>query len=269
MSENKINMISLNCSSLVGQQAGYQKTWPQSVAAVNEYYKPLETFADRFEKMLQGIQSLGFTVVDIWTAGQLNWAWATPEYIAIANNLLKKYAFTVTSLGGEFGSTRDEFESACRLALGVNTSLLSGTLPLLFTDRAYVVEKLRDYGLRLAIENHPERNPAEMIAKIGDGAAGRIGTSIDTGWYATQGYDAAQAIFDLKDHLLHIHLKDVFAGEHVNCGYGKGIVPIDRCLKTLKEIDYQGDISVENHTVDHDPTDELRLALEQVKQAIA
>lgn len=259
-----MNIISLNCSSLVGQQAGYQKNWLQSVAAVNDYYRPLQTFAERFEKMLNGIQALGFEAVDIWTAGQLNWAWTTPEHIAIADRLLRNHAFIVTSLGGEFGATREEFESACRLALGINTSLLSGTLPLLFTDRDYVIQKLRDYGLRLAIENHPEQNPAEMIAKIGDGAEERIGTAIDTGWYATQGYDAAQAIFDLKDHLLHIHLKDVFAGEHINCGYGKGIVPIDRCLKMLKEIDYQHDISVENHTFDHDPTDELQLALQWV-----
>ncbi len=258
-------MISLNGSSLVGQQVGYQKNWSQSVATVNEYYKTLDTFADRFEKMLQGVQALGFSALDIWTAGQLNWAWATPEHIAIAKNLLEKYDFTVTSLSGEFGQTREEFESACRLALGINTSLLSGTLPLLFTDRAYVVEKLRDYDLGLAIENHPERHPTEMLEKIGDGAEGRIGTSIDTGWYATQGYDAAQAIYDLKDHLLHIHLKDVLAGEHINCGYGKGIVPIDRCLNALKEIGYPHDISVENHTFDHDPTDELRLALEWVK----
>jgi L-ribulose-5-phosphate 3-epimerase len=263
-----MNMISLNCSSLVGQQAGYQKNWPQSVAAVNDYYRPLDTFADRFEKMLQGIHELGFTAVDIWTAGQLNWAWATPEHITIAKNLLEKYDFTVTSLSGEFGATREEFESACRLALGINTSLLSGTLPLLFTDRAYVVKKLHDYDLRLAIENHPERNPAEMLAKIGDGAEGRIGTSIDTGWYATQGYDAAQAVFDLKDHLLHIHLKDVLPGEHINCGYGKGIVPIDRCLNALKKIGYPHDISLENHTFDHDPTEELRLALKQVEQAL-
>jgi len=264
-----MNTISLNCSSLVGQQAGYQKNWPQSVAAVNEYYKPLETFATRFEKMLQGIQALGFSAVDIWTAGQLNWAWTTPEHIIIADQLLKKYAFTVTSLGGEFGATRAEFENACQLALGINTSLLSGTLPLLFTDRDYVIEKLRAYDLRLAIENHPERNPAEMLEKIGDGTDGRVGTSIDTGWYATQGYDAAQAIFDLKDHLLHIHLKDVLAGEHVNCGYGKGIVPIDRCLQSLKDIGYQHDISVENHTVDHDPTDELRIGLEWVNRAMS
>lgn len=258
-----MNLISLNGSSFVGQQAGYTADWQQSVAAVNQYYQPLETFYTRFEVLLNEVKSLGFSAVDIWTAGQLNWHWATAEHNEIAAALLKQHNLVVTSLGGEFGETRDEFESACRMAMTVGTSLLSGTLPLLFTDRKFVVEKLNEYELQLAIENHPERNPAEMLEKIGDG--GRIGTAIDTGWYATQGYDPAQAIVDLKDHLLHIHLKDVLPGkDHINCGYGKGVVPIKKCLDNLKAISYAHDISVENHATDHDPTTELRDALQIV-----
>jgi L-ribulose-5-phosphate 3-epimerase len=264
-----LNIISLNCSSFVGQQAGYRADWAQSVAAVNQYYQPLNTFAERFEQNLEQVKSLGFTAIDIWTAGQLNWAWATPEHNELAAASLKKHRIKVTGLGGEFGETREEFESACQMALRVGTFLLSGTLPLLFTDRDFVIQKLQDYQLRLAVENHPERNPAEMLEKIGDGADGHIGTTIDTGWYATHGYDPAQAILDLKDHLLHIHLKDVLPGnDHINCGYGKGIVPIDRCLDTLKAIGYTHDISVENHSIEHDPAQEIREALSWVTMRV-
>jgi L-ribulose-5-phosphate 3-epimerase len=262
--------ISLNCSSFVGQQAQYQADWTQSVAAVNQFYQPLETFGDRFVVMLAEVVKLGFGAVDIWTAGQLNWAWATPQHIKIAHDLFEKHHLQVASLGGEFGETRAEFDSACRMAVGVGTSLLSGTLPLLFEDRDYVVQGLREYGLQLAIENHPESHPGEMLDKIGDSAGGLIGTTVDTGWYATRGYDAARAIADLKDHLLHVHLKDVLAGDaHINCGYGKGIVDIQRCVTTLKAIGYQGDISVENHTTDHDPADELVAGLQLVTNALA
>lgn len=261
-----MNPISFNCSNLVGQQAGHRADWSESVAAVNQHYQPLDTFAQRFDAMLAGVSALGFSIVDIWTAGQLNWAWATPEHNRIAGDLLKQRGLQVSSLGGEFGETRTEFDNACRMALSVGTSLLSGTLPLLFTDRGYVVDKLRAHNLKLAIENHPERHPSEMLDKIADGADGLIGTAIDTGWYATQGYDAGQAIIDLKDHLLHVHLKDVLAGsEHVNCGYGKGIVDIERCVHTLKQVRYLGDISVENHAVDHDPTEEIRAGLHIVQ----
>jgi L-ribulose-5-phosphate 3-epimerase len=260
--------ISLNGSSFVGEQANYQADWAQSVAAVNAYYQPLETFEERFDALLKAVTLMGFHALDIWTAGQLNWAWALPEHLEIAARLLDKYAIQVTSLGGAFGETFEEFESACRMAIGVNTTLLSGTTPLLFTHRAYVIERLHYYKLRLAIENHPERTPQEMLAQIGDGANGVIGTAIDTGWYATQGYDPAQAIYDLREHLLHIHLKDVLSPEHghVNVGYGAGVVPIERCLEMLNTIGYSHDISVENHTTSYDPTEELKQALNIVKK---
>ncbi|MEZ4667294.1 MAG: TIM barrel protein [Anaerolineae bacterium] len=261
-----MNPISFNCSNLVGKQAQYQADWEKSVLAVNQYYQPIDTFAERFDAMLTGIAALGFTKVDVWTAGQLNWAWATSDHISLAGDMLQKRGMQVTSLGGEFGATQVEFDNACRMAVGVGTSLLSGTLPLLFTDRNYVVNKLRDNNLKLAIENHPERDPTEMLDKIGSGEGGLIGTAIDTGWYSTQGYDAAQAIIDLKDHLLHVHLKDVLAGpDHVNCGYGKGVVDIARCVSTLKTLGFTGDISIEIHAVDHDPTDELREGLQMVE----
>ncbi len=262
--------ISFNCSSLVGQQAHYQADWQQSVIAVNQFYQPLETFGSRFDVMVADIVQLGFVAVDIWTAGQLNWAWATPEHINIAYEALEKHHVQVASLGGEFGETRAEFDSACRMAVGIGTTLLSGTLPLLFEDRDYVVQQLREYDLKLAIENHPEKHPREMLDKMGDGADGLIGTTVDTGWYATRGYDAGQAIMDLKDYLLHVHLKDVLAGDdHMNTGYGKGIVDIQKCLTTLKAISYQGDVSAENHSTDHDPSDELRAGLQLISSALA
>lgn len=253
-----MNRISFNGSNGVGQQSGYRADWAASVDAVNAHYQPLATFPARFETFLTGIKALGFRAVDVWTAGQLNWAWATPEHNRIAHELLVKHGLSVTSLGGEFGETMEEFERACQMAVTLETRLLSGTLPLMFTDRAHVVARLKAYDLRLAIENHPERTPAEMLEKIGDGAGGRIGTCVDTGWYATQGYNPALAIHELRDHLLHIHLKNVLPGEdHLNTGYDHGEVDIRACLTALQDIDYEGDISVEDHATDHDPTEEI------------
>lgn len=258
------NRISLNCSSFVAKQYGYLPgdDWAVRVDAVNAYYSPLETFGERFEKLLLDAKALGYNAIDVWTPGQLSWVWATDQHIQIAAQLLDQHNVEVTSIGGEFGDTREKFVSACKLAVGVGTTLLSGTVPLLFMDRDFLVQALQDYDLRLAIENHPEKTPDEMLLQIGDTAGGRIGTAVDTGWYATHGYNAAEAIIHLNEHLLHIHLKDIRAvGDHVNCGYGQGIVPLEDCVLTLRDISYSGDISVENHCFDHDPTDELRQAL--------
>ena len=262
------NKISLNCSSFVAKQYGYSSgdDWGVRVDAVNAYYSPLDTFQERFELLLLEVKGLGYQAIDIWTPGQLSWAWATESHIKTAANLLAKHKLEVTSLGGEFGDSEEKFISACNLAVGVGTQLLSGTVPLLVTDRDFLVKTLYDYDLQLAIENHPEKSPEEMLSQIGNTGGGRIGTAVDTGWYATQGYDAAKAIRILGQHVFHIHLKDVRAvGEHINCGYGKGIVPLEACIKVLKEIEYEGGISIENHCFDHDPGDELKEALPKVK----
>ena len=62
-------------------------------------------------------------------------------------------------------------------------------------------------------ENHPEKSPQEVLALIGD-ADDVLGAAIDTGWWATQGYDPVQAIRDLRERLFHVHLKDVEAAGH-------------------------------------------------------
>jgi L-ribulose-5-phosphate 3-epimerase len=260
--------ISLNCSSFVAQQYGYGagNDWGLRVDAVNAYYEPIETFSERFEQLILLVKSLGYNALDIWTPGQLSWVWATDSHLQDASHLLTKHQMNVTSIGGAFGDTREKFVSACKLAVAVNTDLLSGTVPLLYTDRDFLIQTLKKYDLRLAVENHPEKTPADMLDQIGDSADGRIGTAVDTGWYATQGYDAAQAISDLGQHVFHIHLKDVLAStDHINCGYGQGIVPLEGCIRALVDGNYTGDISIENHAFDHDPTEELREALVKLK----
>ncbi len=267
-----MNTIAFHCSSFVAQQCGYHphNQWADCVRASSEYYRPLETFAARFELLILTVRALDYDALDVWQAGQLDWRWATPDHIDLARDLLTKHNLTLTSYAGEFGVTRQEFLDACAVARGIRAAILSGTTRLLFNERAFVIETLHTFDLKLAIENHPETSAQEMLDQIGDGGAGRIGTAVDTGWYATRGYAVPRAIHELGAHILHVHLKDVLAGaEHINCGYGKGIVPLEASVRALRAIGYQGVISVEEHTLDHDPTSELQAALPLVRAWLA
>lgn len=252
--------ISLHGSSFVGSQSGYNppKSWDECVKTLSDFFEPVETFKQRLENLILHVKKLGFECMDIWQPAELNWQWATQDHIKIAKAMIDKHGMKISSLAGEFGETRDEFLSACHLAKGVRAPILSGTTALFLTDRSFVIETLERNDLKLAIENEVELTAAEMLEKIGDGGFGRIGTAIDTGWYSTHGYDVIRAIHELKGHIFHVHLKDVYSGEgHINCGYGKGCVPIKKCVFTLKEIGYSGVLSVENHNLDHDPDQEL------------
>jgi sugar phosphate isomerase/epimerase len=225
-------------ANYVARQLDYKMTrgWGQGDKATNEYFRPLATFSQHFEEILQDIRAMGFSAIDLWLA-HLNPAWATEEHKAIAGDLLAQYELPVVSLAGWFGSTAEAFEESCRLAVRLNRPVLGGSTAMLEKDRPFVIETLQKYGLKLGLENHPEKDPEEMLAKIGDGGAGTLGTTVDTGWYGTQGYDAAQAIEK----------------------------SIQGCVNTIKRMGYQGPISVEHEPESFDPTEDCIANLAMLK----
>lgn len=255
--------LSFMTANFVARQLDYRMTggWGQGDSATQSYFRPLESFAERFEAMLEEIVELGFSHVDIWT-GHLNPEWATAEHTGAATALLAKYGLSVVSLAGWFGATPEEFERSCALAQALGCRILGGSTALLANDRAATLDLLRRHDLVLGIENHPEKTPAELRAKIGADGGGLVGACVDTGWFGTQGYDAAQALEELGDVLVHVHLKDVLAaGAHDTCGYGRGVVPIRACVETLGRIGYGGAISVEHEPEDRDPRPEVEASL--------
>jgi sugar phosphate isomerase/epimerase len=156
---------------------------------------------------------------------------------------------------------------ACELARAVGTQVIGAGFSGDARDLAPV---LREHGVVLAIENHPERTPAEVLAKI-DAAGDVMAATVDTGWWATQGYDPARAIQELAPHVVHVHLKDVLhEGEpHETCAWGEGVVDVQACLGALLRIDYVGAYTVEHEPEDHDPSEEIRSMREQLEGWLA
>jgi L-ribulose-5-phosphate 3-epimerase len=253
-----MNPVSFMSANFVARQVGYQMTegWMQGDTATNAYFAPLPTYRERFGALLAEVQAMGFAQIDLWLA-HLHWAWATPDHLAIAKELLAQHGLQVASLAGGFGATPAEFAATCRIAQALGTTILGGSTPLLASDRAGLVELLREYGLVLALENHPEKNPAELLAKLGSGDDDLFGVAVDTGWFGTQGYNAAEAIRELGPRVFHVHLKDVrAAGAHQTCRFGQGIVPLHACVQALRAIGYTGSISVEHEPETFDPTED-------------
>lgn len=266
-----MNTISFMTANYVARQLDYNMTrgWGQGDKATQEYFRPITTFAERFDALLQEIVGLGFGAIDLWT-GHLNPDWATDDHVTTARRLLAQYGLPVMSLAGWFGATPEEFEATCRLAVALDCRILGGSTGMLAKDRAFTLAALKQHDLVLGLENHPEKNPGELLAKIGDPADGRVGACVDTGWFGTQGYDAAQALEELKDVLVYVHLKDVLAaGAHDTCAYGKGIVPIERCVRVLQRIGYQGGISIEHEPEHFNPNEDVKASLPLLKEWLA
>src|ERR687886_1421464 len=79
------NPISFITANYVARELGYNMTggWGQGDHATNEHFRPIETFAGRFEELLRDVRAMGFEAIDLWNA-HLNWAWATDAHIATA-----------------------------------------------------------------------------------------------------------------------------------------------------------------------------------------
>ncbi len=240
--------------------------WAAGDRATRDAYANVETLEEKLDELLGNVRDLGFQAVDVWEA-HLDPETATDRHIETAVRLLRRHDLRVASLAGWFGSTRERFAAACRLAATIGAPVLGGSTSLVEQDRSFVLGELERHGLRLGLENHPE-TPDQMLARIGDGGEGLIGTTVDTGWYATQGFDAAAAIERLAPHVMHVHLKDVLhAGPpHRTCAFGAGVVPLRECVAALRRIGYRGAISVEHEPEDHDPRPEIRVAREQLGQ---
>ena len=248
-------------ANYVARETGWaMHGWGHGDRATNEYFSPVETYEERLDVLLGQIRSLGFEAVDLWGA-HLAPEWATDEHLALAVSLLARHELNVATYATWIGPSN--VARSCELARGLAVDVIGGGMS---GDPAAFAPVLREHGVRLAIENHPERAPGEVLAKI-DAGDGTMGATVDTGWWATQGYDPAAAIEELGRHVLHVHLKDVLAvGEpHDTTPWGGGIVDIEACVRALDRIGYGGAYAVEHEPEDHDPSEECGVMREQLE----
>lgn len=253
------NGVSFMSANYVARLTGYaMDDWSHGDRTTNAWFAPLATFPERFGGLLADVRALGFDAIDIWAA-HLHHSWASAEHLAAARELLAEHGLTVTSYAAFVGP--GEVEPVCDVAAAIGTTVLGGLAP----EPRDTVPVLRERGMRLGIENHAEQTPQELLAQIGDDAD-VLGTTVDTGWWAAQGYDAARAIDELGGHVFHIHLNDVFAaGAHEPCQWGDGVVPVEDCVRALARIGYEGAITVEYEPADVDPTEACRAMLAQAR----
>jgi sugar phosphate isomerase/epimerase len=261
--------ISFMTANYVARELGYgaASEWGPYDVATNAAYEPLETFPQRFDSLLASITAIGFDTIDLWF-GHLNWRWATPEHVAIALDALARHDVRVVSLAGSIGATPADVEAACRLANALDVDLIAGVGDVVHTDRDGAAAALAAHGVRFGLENHPERTPREVLTVIGDADA--LGAAVDTGWWATQGYDLVAASEELSDRLVHVHLKDIESpGTHISCMHGDGCARIADCVDALLELGYSGPLSLEHEPYDRDPTEECARMLIRIRAQLS
>ncbi|MBQ3235297.1 MAG: sugar phosphate isomerase/epimerase [Clostridia bacterium] len=146
-------------------------------------------------------------------------------------------------------------------------------------------------GVTLAIETGPEK--AKTLLAFIEDTKGGVGVNLDPANFTmVTGQDAVEAVYILKDHIVHTHLKDgrmldenqdptdvyhAFALGGVDAlnaceGFielpiGEGDVDWDNYIKALKEIGYDGFLTIEREAGD-DPVKDMELAASFIKTKI-
>jgi sugar phosphate isomerase/epimerase len=257
--------VSFMSANYVAREVGYaMHGWGHGDRMTNEAFAPIGTFFERFESLLGHIQGLGFDAIDLWGA-HLSPAWATDEHVEVARAALARRRMHMTTYAPWVDAAN--VHRACELAVALGAPLIGAGFA---GDAEPIASAFREHGIRMAVENHPERTPAELLDKLARGE-GAFGATVDTGWWATQRYDAARAIQELGTHVLHVHLKDVVAeGEpHETCRFGDGIVDVRECVRALERIGYEGAISIEHEPETYEPSEGLGAMRAELEEWLA
>lgn len=149
----------------------------------------------------------------------------------------------------------------------------------------------KEKGVTMAIETGPE--DAVTLKAFLDDTKGGVGVNLDpANFVMVTGQDPAQAVYLLKDYIVHTHVKDgvmlkktdpKIIYDHFAVGgidglntmdyfketpVGQGNVDFKAYLKALKDIGYDGYLTIERETGPN-PKEDVELALTFIKKVLA
>lgn len=234
--------LAFNTANLVARVSGYRfelKHWGEqhnrTVALTDE-----AAWAD----ICREIAATGFPAVEVWEAH------AAPE--SVNADKARRWKRILDDHGlrpiAYAGGLRKETLQICQwLGIPQLVGGFRGQTPEQATDLC------REWGVAFNLENHPEKNAAEALSRIGGGNEW-LGVCVDTGWFGTQGANVPHEIRAIGKFVRHTHIKDVkAAGGHETCLLGEGVVNVSACIAALREIGYSGWYSWEDEPEDRNP----------------
>ncbi len=157
----------------------------------------------------------------------------------LADAGVKLVAYGVDGIATDEKGARKEFDWAKNMGIEV---LVTETTP---ND---VLDKLcNEYGIRMALHNHPQSWPPDEVLKACEGHSKLIGSCSDTGHWMRRGLVPVEQLKKLEGRVEHLHFKDLndfgLTAHDVVWGTGKG--DIKGMLEELKHQGYKGYLSIE------------------------
>jgi len=135
-------------------------------------------------------------------------------------------------------------------------------------------ELCQQYGLNLAVHNHPKRpnskfwHPDNVLA-VCEGRSARIGACCDTGHWVRSGLDPVQCLKKMAGRIITMHLKDVIEWgnpEARDVPLGTGKANYAAVLAELKRQGFRGVMSIEYEHDSPQLVDDVAACLRFVEQ---
>jgi sugar phosphate isomerase/epimerase len=168
----------------------------------------------------------------------------SPETMAEAKKKLddakvKVIAYGVDAIPTDEKGAREAFEWAKKMGIEV---LVTETTP---ND---VLDKLtQEYGIKMALHNHPKTWQPDKVLKACEGKNKLIGSCSDTGHWMRADFVPVDTFKKMEGRVLHSHFKDLneFGMSAHDVAWGTGRGNMKGMLEELKRQGYKGYMSIE------------------------
>ncbi len=216
---------------------------------------------------LDRLGELGFGAIEIYP-GHLPVDTAPTDLQAWRRTLSERQVnvcgYGVVGFSGPSETNRRPFE----LARALDVPIISADpAPEAFDQ----LEELTDeFAVSIAIHNHgpgSRYQTIEHVAEAVDGRSPRIGACVDTGHAIRSGVNPQEMLRALADRVLAVHLKDwILGGEEQILGEGE--LDLEDVARALRDIDFDGVISLEYELSPEDPVPDMRSGLTNWRAAL-
>jgi len=258
--------LSYVTANLIAQPANFsgEHDWDKLHDAMVQGTSP-----ESFRRIAKAVKKMGFEGIEIYT-GHCDPYQRDADYAKAIRDVCAAERLPIVAYAGGAGypgATRQEFARHFAMCKALGCTLMAGTLA--GKDWTLPAKMLRDEGLILAYENHPEKTAEEVLAKV-EPFSDVIKVNLDTGNLTAQGGDARVAAEKLFPLIVHLHLKDVRAvGGHDTLALGKGVARVKDALEYVLSGGYAGWASIEHEPFDRDPDPEVAESVKTVRKWLA
>lgn len=144
-------------------------------------------------------------------------------------------------------------------------------LEIFMQGLAEVSPLARQAGVKILVEPEPDllmENSTQFRAFIKQVDASLIGLNCDIGHFWCAGESPAEVIREFAPYIHHIHIEDISGRVHNHKICGEGEIDFAPVFQALKDIDYQGFISVELYPYQDNPIEAGRRSLQHLRRFI-